>query len=88
MTSALINGREATLPDHPDALLVYVGDGLRLMVASLMRGWCSRRRMTLSTGSRRQLPVAGKLPLGKTVVTVEGLGVGRIASGAARVHGP
>ncbi len=81
MTSALINGREATLPDDPDALLVDVlRDGLRLTGAKLVcgAGVCGACTVLADGAPVVSCLMPAKAAAGKTIVTVEGLGSGAL----------
>ena len=81
MTSALINGREATLPDDPDALLVDVlRDGLRLTGAKLVcgAGVCGACTVLVDGAPVVSCLMPAKAAAGKSIVTVEGLGSGAL----------
>ncbi|MGA8445049.1 MAG: molybdopterin-dependent oxidoreductase [Roseiarcus sp.] len=77
MTSALINGREATLPDDPEALLVDVlRDGLRLTGTKLVcgAGVCGACTVLLDGVPVASCLLPAKAAAGKSVTTVEGVG--------------
>ena len=91
MTGVLINGRAATLPDDPEALLVDVlRDRLRLTGTKLVcgAGVCGACTVLLDGVPVASCLMPAKAAAGKSVTTVEGVGGGKVASGAARLHGP
>ena len=91
MTSALINGRAATLPDDPEALLV---DVLRDQLAPdrnqarLRRRRLRRLHGPARRGSGRELPPAGESGRGQERDHGRGRRRRQIACRAARLHGP
>ena len=81
MTSALINGREATLPDDPEALLVDVlRDGLRLTGTKLVcgAGVCGACTVLLDGVPVASCLLPAKAAAGRSVTTVEGVGAGKL----------
>ena len=81
MTSALINGREATLPDDPEALLVDVlRDGLRLTGTKLVcgAGVCGACTVLLDGAPVASCLLPAKAAAGKSVTTVEGVGAAKL----------
>jgi xanthine dehydrogenase YagR molybdenum-binding subunit len=81
MTSALINGRSATLPDDPDALLVDVlRDELRLTGTKLVcgAGVCGACTVLVDGAPVVSCLLPAKAVAGKTVTTVEGIGAGKL----------
>ena len=81
MTSALINGRSATLPDDSDALLVDVlRDDLRLTGTKLVRGAgvCGACTVLVDGAPVVSCLLPAKAVAGKTVTTVEGIGAGKL----------
>ena len=81
MTSALINGREATLPDDPEALLVDVlRDRLRLTGTKLVcgAGVCGACTVLLDGVPVASCLLPAKAAAGKSVTTVEGVGGGKL----------
>jgi xanthine dehydrogenase YagR molybdenum-binding subunit len=81
MTSALINGRSATLPDDPDALLVDVlRDVLRLTGTKLVcgAGVCGACTVLVDGEPVVSCLLPAKAVAGKTVTTVEGIGSGEL----------
>ena len=76
MTSALINGRAATLPDDPEALLVDVlRDQLRLTGTKLVcgAGVCGACTVLLDGAPVASCLLPAKAAAGKSVTTVEGV---------------
>jgi xanthine dehydrogenase YagR molybdenum-binding subunit len=83
MTSALINGRSATLPDDPDALLVDVlRDDLRLTGTKLVcgSGVCGACTVLVDGAPVVSCLLPAKAVAGKTITTVEGIGAGKLHS--------
>ena len=83
MTSALINGRAATLPDDPEALLVDVlRDSLRLTGTKLVcgAGVCGACTVLLDGAPVASCLLPAKAAAGKSVTTVEGVGAGKLHS--------
>ncbi len=81
MTSALINGRTATLPDDPEALLVDVlRDRLRLTGTKLVcgAGVCGACTVLLDGAPVVSCLLPAKAAAGKSVTTVEGLGAAKL----------
>ena len=81
MTSALINGRNATLPDDPEALLVDVlRDELRLTGTKLVcgAGVCGACTVLLDGAPVASCLLPAKAAAGKSVTTVEGVGAGKL----------
>ena len=81
MTSALINGRSATLPDDPDALLVDVlRDDLRLTGTKLVcgAGVCGACTVLVDGAPVVSCLLPAKAVAGKTITTVEGIGAGKL----------
>jgi xanthine dehydrogenase YagR molybdenum-binding subunit len=81
MTSALINGRNATLPDDPEALLVDVlRDHLRLTGTKLVcgAGVCGACTVLLDGAPVASCLLPAKAAAGKSVTTVEGVGAGKL----------
>ena len=77
MTTALINGRAATLPDDPEALLVDVlRDTLRLTGTKLVcgAGVCGACTVLLDGVPVASCLLPAKAAAGKSVTTVEGVG--------------
>jgi xanthine dehydrogenase YagR molybdenum-binding subunit len=81
MTSALINGRSATLPDDPEALLVDVlRDRLRLTGTKLVcgAGVCGACTVLLDGAPVASCLLPAKAAAGKSVTTVEGIGAAKL----------
>jgi xanthine dehydrogenase YagR molybdenum-binding subunit len=81
MTSALINGREVTLSEDPDALLVdFLRDELRLMGTKLVcgAGVCGACTVLLDGAPVVSCLLPTKAAAGKAVTTVEGVGVAKL----------
>jgi xanthine dehydrogenase YagR molybdenum-binding subunit len=81
MTSGLINGRAATLPDDPEALLVDVlRDGLRLTGTKLVcgAGVCGACTVLLDGAPVASCLLPAKAAAGRSVTTVEGVGAGNL----------
>jgi len=81
MTSALINGRSATLPDDSDALLVDVlRDDLRLTGTKLVcgAGVCGACTVLVDGAPVVSCLLPAKAVAGKAVTTVEGIGAGKL----------
>jgi xanthine dehydrogenase YagR molybdenum-binding subunit len=81
MTSALINGRAATLPDDPEALLVDVlRDQLRLTGTKLVcgAGVCGACTVLLDGAPVASCLLPAKAAAGKSVTTVEGVGADKL----------
>ena len=81
MTSALINGRTASLPDDPEALLVDVlRDHLRLTGTKLVcgAGVCGACTVLLDGAPVASCLLPAKAAAGKSVTTVEGVGAGKL----------
>jgi xanthine dehydrogenase YagR molybdenum-binding subunit len=81
MTVAIINGRSATLPDDPDALLVDVlRDELRLTGTKLVCGGgvCGACTVLVDGAPVVSCLLPAKAVAGKTVTTVEGIGAGKL----------
>ena len=81
MTTALINGRSARLPDDPDALLVDVlRDELRLTGTKLVcgAGVCGACTVLVEGAPVVSCLLPAKAVVGKTVTTVEGVGAGKL----------
>ena len=81
MTSALINGRPATLPDDSEALLVDVlRDDLRLTGTKLVcgAGVCGACTVLVDGAPVVSCLLPAKAVAGKTVTTVEGIGAGKL----------
>jgi xanthine dehydrogenase YagR molybdenum-binding subunit len=81
MTSALINGRSAALPDDPDALLVDVlRDELRLTGTKLVcgAGVCGACTVLVDGAPVVSCLLPAKAVAGKTVTTVEGIGANKL----------
>ena len=81
MTEALINGRSATLPDDPDALLIDVlRDDLRLTGTKLVcgAGVCGACTVLVDGAPVVSCLMPAKAVAGKTVTTVEGVGAGKL----------
>ena len=81
MTSAMINGRSATLPDDPDALLVDVlRDDLRLTGTKLVcgAGVCGACTVLVDGSPVVSCLLPAKAVAGKTIITVEGIGAGNL----------
>ena len=81
MTSALINGRSATLPDNSEALLVDVlRDDLRLTGTKLVcgAGVCGACTVLVDGAPVVSCLLPAKEVAGKTVTTVEGIGAGKL----------
>ncbi len=81
MTSAIINGRAATLPDDPEALLVDVlRDELRLTGTKLVcgSGVCGACTVLLDGVAVASCLLPAKAAAGKSVTTVEGVGAGKL----------
>jgi xanthine dehydrogenase YagR molybdenum-binding subunit len=81
MTSALINGRAAALPDDPEALLLDVlRDDLRLTGAKLVcgAGVCGACTVLLDGAPVVSCLLPAKACAGKTITTVEGIGAGKL----------
>ena len=77
MTTALINGRDATLPDDPEALLVDVlRDTLRLTGTKLVcgAGVCGACTVLLDGVPVASCLLPAKAAAGRSVTTVEGVG--------------
>ena len=81
MTSALINGRSATLPDDSEALLVDVlRDDLRLTGTKLVcgAGVCGACTVLVDGAPVVSCLLPAKAVAGKAVTTVEGIGAGKL----------
>ncbi len=81
MTSALINGRSATLPDDPEALLVDVlRDELGLTGTKLVcgAGVCGACTVLLDGAPVVSCLLPVKAVAGRAITTVEGIGAGRL----------
>ncbi len=81
MTTALINGRDATLPDDPEALLVDVlRDTLRLTGTKLVcgAGVCGTCTVLLDGVPVASCLLPAKAAAGRSVTTVEGVGAGKL----------
>jgi xanthine dehydrogenase YagR molybdenum-binding subunit len=81
MTSALINGRSATLPDDPDALLVdFLRDELRLTGTKLVcgAGVCGACTVLLDGAAVVSCLLPARAAAGKTITTVEGVGAAKL----------
>jgi xanthine dehydrogenase YagR molybdenum-binding subunit len=81
MTSALINGRAATLPDDPEALLIDVlRDDLRLTGTKLVcgAGVCGACTVLLDGAPVVSCLLPTKAVAGRTITTVEGIGSGEL----------
>ncbi|HTT81461.1 MAG TPA: molybdopterin-dependent oxidoreductase, partial [Stellaceae bacterium] len=81
MTTALINGRAAALPDEPDALLIDVlRDDLRLTGTKLVcgAGVCGACTVLVDGVPVVSCLMPAKAAAGKTVTTVEGIGAPKL----------
>jgi len=81
MSSALINGRTANLPDDPEALLVDVlRDGLRLTGTKLVcgAGVCGACTVLLDGAPVASCLLPAKAAAGRSVTTVEGVGAAKL----------
>jgi xanthine dehydrogenase YagR molybdenum-binding subunit len=81
MMSALINGHAETLPDDPEALMVDVlRDRLRLTGTKLVcgAGVCGACTVLLDGVPVASCLLPAKAAAGKSVTTVEGVGVGKL----------